>query len=55
MVPIKIKEAFWDNMEIAQLKEFPEDKWMSDINDHKSWAKISGGIEMVIEEIKERK
>lgn len=55
VIPIRIKEVNWDNMDIAKIQGLPSDKWMSDISDNKSWTEISKGIEKVIESIKKQK
>lgn len=54
VIPIRIKEVNWGQLEIATLKSLPADKWLSELTDNRSWTEISKGIEKAIEKIKSK-
>lgn len=53
IIPIKIREANWDNLPIATLQSLPH-KWMSVTNRDKDWTEVSKSIEKRIESLRER-
>jgi internalin A len=53
IIPIKIREANWDNLPIATLQSLPY-KWMSVTNRDKDWTEVSKSIEKRIEGLRER-
>ena len=51
VIPIRIKECLWDSLEISKVQGLPA-KWMTNIEDHKSWTEIARGVEKVINKMK---
>lgn len=51
VIPVRIKEVNWDNLEVAKIQGFPSE-WMTDIEDNKSWTEVSKGVEKVINKMK---
>ncbi len=54
VIPIRIKEALWDNLDIAKLQGLPANRWMRDIEDDEIWTEIAKGIEVAINKLKHR-
>ncbi|MCB0631878.1 MAG: TIR domain-containing protein, partial [Lewinella sp.] len=52
VIPIKAREANWDNLEIATLQELPRNNWLQGVDDDKSWVEIAKGIEAAIDGLK---
>ncbi|MGD1893121.1 MAG: toll/interleukin-1 receptor domain-containing protein [Cyclobacteriaceae bacterium] len=50
VIPIRIREVNWSELPISEIQGLPG-KWMSKIDDDKSWTEVSKGIEKAINRI----
>lgn len=54
VIPIRIRQVNWDQLEIAKILGLPAKRWMKNPDDDEAWTEISKGIEAAIDEWKKR-
>ncbi|MGB0840443.1 MAG: toll/interleukin-1 receptor domain-containing protein, partial [Chitinophagales bacterium] len=52
IIPIKIRNARWQKLPLAQLKAFPDKKWVgTNPKNDDAWVEVVEGVERLIEEV----